>query len=159
WQISVSSRVRNCPPAVSRCCRRRPRRSAAGPTCGWPAHSPGRSRIRRGETARRPAMTDLPTQAEDLAQRASALTARIEELRHQYYQENAATVPDADYDALIAELEQLEQDHPELAKADSPTQHVGGAVDTTTFEAVDHLQRMYSLDNVFSLDELNAWFS
>ena len=104
-------------------------------------------------------MTDMPTQTEDLAQRASALTARIEELRHQYYQENAATVPDADYDALIAELEQLEQDHPELAKADSPTQHVGGAVDTTTFEAVDHLQRMYSLDNVFSLDELNAWFS
>ena len=104
-------------------------------------------------------MTDMPTQTEDLAQRASALTARIEELRHQYYQENAAAVPDADYDALIAELEQLEQDHPELAKADSPTQHVGGAVDTTTFEAVDHLQRMYSLDNVFSLDELNAWFS
>ena len=99
------------------------------------------------------------TETEDLAQRVHELSARIEELREQYYQKNASTVPDADYDALVAELEEIEQAHPELAKADSPTQHVGGAVDTTTFDAVDHLVRMYSLDNVFSLDELRTWFS
>ncbi|GAA4514192.1 NAD-dependent DNA ligase LigA [Brevibacterium yomogidense] len=99
------------------------------------------------------------TETEGLAQRVHELTARIEELREQYYQENASTVPDADYDALVVELEEIEQAHPELAKTDSPTQHVGGAVDTTTFDAVDHLVRMYSLDNVFSLDELRTWFS
>src|SRR5690625_1237713 len=99
------------------------------------------------------------TETEGLAQRVHELTARIEELREQYYQENASTVPDADYDALVVELEEIEQAHPELAKTDSPTQHVGGAVDTTTFDAVDHLVRMYSLDNVFSLDELRTWFA
>ena len=99
------------------------------------------------------------TATEDLAKRVHELTARIEELREQYYQQNASPVPDADYDALVAQLDGIEQAHPELKKEDSPTQHVGGAVDTTTFEAVDHLVRMYSLDNVFSLDELRTWFA
>ncbi|MGO1440423.1 MAG: NAD-dependent DNA ligase LigA [Brevibacterium yomogidense] len=99
------------------------------------------------------------TETAGLAKRVHELTARIEELREQYYQQNASPVPDADYDAMVAELEEIEQAHPELAKEDSPTQHVGGAVDTTTFDAVEHLVRMYSLDNVFSIDELRTWFS
>ncbi|MGO1397600.1 MAG: NAD-dependent DNA ligase LigA [Brevibacterium yomogidense] len=102
--------------------------------------------------------TDV-TETAGLAKRVHELTARIEELREQYYQQNASPVPDADYDAMVAELEEIEQAHPELAKEDSPTQHVGGAVDTTTFDAVEHLVRMYSLDNVFSIDELRTWFS
>ncbi|SMY12695.1 NAD-dependent DNA ligase LigA [Brevibacterium jeotgali] len=99
------------------------------------------------------------TETEGLAKRVHELTARIEELREQYYQQNTSTVPDADYDEMVTELEEIERAHPELAKEDSPTQHVGGAVDTTTFDAVEHLARMYSLDNVFSLDELRTWFS
>ena len=99
------------------------------------------------------------TETEGLAKRVHELTARIEDLREQYYQQNASPVPDADYDEMVAELEEIERAHPELAKEDSPTQHVGGAVDTTTFDAVEHLVRMYSLDNVFSLDELRTWFS
>ena len=118
-------------------------------------------------TAAEPAMagpvadqvTGLVTETAGLAKRVHELTARIEELREQYYQQNASPVPDADYDAMVAELEEIEQAHPELAKEDSPTQHVGGAVDTTTFDAVEHLVRMYSLDNVFSIDELRTWFS
>lgn len=99
------------------------------------------------------------TETAGLAKRVYELTARIEELREQYYQGNASPVPDVDYDAMVAELEGIEQAHPELAKEDSPTQHVGGAVDTTTFDAVEHLVRMYSLDNVFSIEELRTWFS
>ena len=109
-----------------------------------------------GET---PSTDSASTETQDQAQRVARLTARIEELRHQYYQDNASSVPDADYDALVQELEEIERTHPELAKADSPTQHVGGTVDTTTFDAVDHVVRMYSLDNVFSVEELTAWFS
>ena len=109
-----------------------------------------------GET---PSTDSASTETQDQAQRVAQLTARIEELRHQYYQDNASSVPDADYDALVQELEEIERAHPELAKADSPTQHVGGTVDTTTFDAVDHVVRMYSLDNVFSVEELTAWFS
>ena len=54
------------------------------------------------------------------------------------------------------ELEALEEEFPELRTPDSPTQKVGGAV-STEFTAVDHLQRMESLDNAFSYDELAAW--
>ncbi|WP_291796890.1 NAD-dependent DNA ligase LigA [Brevibacterium sp.] len=97
--------------------------------------------------------------ADALARRVHDLTARIEELREAYYQQNESPVPDADYDALVRELEEIEAGHPELRRDDSPTQHVGGSVDTTTFEAVDHVARMYSLDNVFSHEELRAWFS
>jgi DNA ligase (NAD+) len=111
------------------------------------------------ESAETPATETQATETQDQAQRVARLTARIEELRHQYYQDNASSVPDADYDALVQELEEIERAHPELAKADSPTQHVGGTVDTTTFDAVDHVVRMYSLDNVFSVEELTAWFS
>ncbi|WP_084500325.1 NAD-dependent DNA ligase LigA [Brevibacterium album] len=97
--------------------------------------------------------------ADELARRVHDLTARIEELREAYYQENASPLPDADYDGLVRELEAIEERHPELRRDDSPTQHVGGSVDTTTFDAVEHIARMYSLDNVFSHDELRAWFA
>ena len=56
----------------------------------------------------------------------------------------------------MRELEALEEEFPELRTPDSPTQKVGGAV-STEFTAVDHLQRMESLDNAFSYDELAAW--
>src|SRR3546814_8048045 len=56
----------------------------------------------------------------------------------------------------MRELEALEDQVPELRTPDSPTQKVGGAV-STEFTAVDHLQRMESLDNAFSYDELATW--
>ena len=54
--------------------------------------------------------------------------------------------------------QELEEEFPELQTPDSPTQKVGGAV-STEFTAVDHLQRMESLDNAFSYDELQAWYA
>jgi DNA ligase (NAD+) len=86
-------------------------------------------------------------------------TELAEEIRgHQfaYYVRDAPTVSDAQYDALMRELEALEADHPGLRTPDSPTQQVGGTY-STEFEPVDHLERMLSLDNVFSETELDAW--
>jgi len=82
-----------------------------------------------------------------------------EEIRgHQfaYYVRDAPSVSDAEYDQLFRELEALEAAHPGLRTPDSPTQRVGGTW-STDFEPVDHLERMLSLDNVFSADELQAW--
>jgi DNA ligase (NAD+) len=88
---------------------------------------------------------------------AEQLTTRILDLRDQYYEKNASTVSDAEYDALVRRLDTLERAHPELQKADSPTQTVGGRAETTMFTPVTHAERMLSLDNVFSEDELREW--
>ena len=66
---------------------------------------------------------------------------------------DAPTVADGAYDALLRELEALEEEHPTLRTPDSPTQRVGGTY-STSFTAVEHLERMLSLDNVFSADDL-----
>src|SRR5690606_18557548 len=68
----------------------------------------------------------------------------------------APTLSDAEYDRLLRELKQLEDAHPELVTADSPTQRVG-AEPASQFVKVEHLAPMYSLDNAFSADELRAW--
>ena len=84
------------------------------------------------------------------------LAEEVEEARWRYYVLDDPTLDDAAFDAKMRRLEQLEADVPELRTPDSPTQRVGGAV-STEFTAVDHLQRMESLDNAFSYDELTAW--
>lgn len=84
------------------------------------------------------------------------LSERLEEARWRYYVLDTPTISDADFDKGMRELEALEEQHPELRTPDSPTQTVGGAV-STEFTAVDHLQRMESLDNAFSYEELETW--
>ena len=84
----------------------------------------------------------------------------INEIRdHQfkYYVLDAPTVTDAQFDELLKELTDLEAKYPELREADSPTQNVGGGF-ATHFEQRDHIEKMMSLDNVFDIDELVAWF-
>ena len=88
--------------------------------------------------------------------RVSELVDLINKHRAAYYQSNTSLISDADYDKLMRELEQLEAKHPELITGDSPTQTVGGEV-SQTFTPVEHLERMMSLDNVFSEEELDAW--
>ena len=80
----------------------------------------------------------------------------VEEARWRYYALDAPTMSDADFDKAMRRLEELEGQHPSLRTPDSPTQQVGGAV-ASDFAAVDHLERMMSLDNVFSMPELEAW--
>ncbi|HCC41486.1 MAG TPA: DNA ligase (NAD(+)) LigA [Arthrobacter bacterium] len=82
----------------------------------------------------------------------------VRKYRFAYYQEDEPLVPDAEFDALFRRLEEIEALHPELVANDSPTQEVGGEV-SAAFAAVEHLQRMYSLEDVFSLEELEAWIT
>jgi DNA ligase (NAD+) len=74
-----------------------------------------------------------------------------------YHVKDAPTISDGEYDGLIRRLNSLEQEYPELRTPESPTQQVGGAVFSTDFQAVDHLERMLSLDNCFSPEELAQW--
>jgi len=90
-------------------------------------------------------------------QRWAELVDLVNSARAEYYQKDAPRLSDAEYDALYAELVELERRHPELAGGESPTQTVGGAR-SEMFEPVEHLQRMYSLDNAFDPTELDAWF-
>jgi DNA ligase (NAD+) len=93
---------------------------------------------------------------QQVRQRVSELVDLINKHRAAYYQSNTSLISDADYDKLMRELEQLEAKHPELITGDSPTQSVGGEV-SATFSPVEHLEKMMSLDNVFSEDELDSW--
>lgn len=95
-------------------------------------------------------------ETDELRQRHKELTEVIEGHRARYYVDDAPTVSDAEYDALMRELEQLEEQLPDLRTPDSPTQSVGGYA-SSTFEAYEHRERMLSLDNAFSPDELRAW--
>ena len=93
---------------------------------------------------------------EDARHRWSLLADQIQGHRFAYYVLDAPTISDGEFDRLMRELEALEEAHPGLRTPDSPTQMVGGTY-STDFAAVDHLERMLSLDNVFSPEELQAW--
>jgi DNA ligase (NAD+) len=88
--------------------------------------------------------------------RHAALAAEITEHNFRYHILDAPVISDARYDALMGELRELEQRHPDLRSPESPTQKVG-AVISTDFAPARHLERLLSLDNAFSPEELDAW--
>ena len=92
----------------------------------------------------------------ELRQEHRAIAERVEEARWRYYVLDDPTLDDAEFDKLMRRLEELEEEVPDLRTPDSPTQKVGGAV-STEFTPVDHLERMESLDNAFSYEELETW--
>ena len=103
-------------------------------------------------------MTD-PVIDPDLRRRWNDLAEEVRRHRDLYYNDQPE-IPNADFDALFRELQQLEEDHPELAVPDSPTMEVGApAVVSSTFDNVEHLERMMSLDNAFDEDELREWLT
>ncbi len=85
------------------------------------------------------------------------LSEEVREHQFRYYVRDAPIITDAEFDRLLRQLEALEEAHPELRTPDSPTQLVGGAGFATDFEATEHLERMLSLDNAFTPEELGAW--
>ncbi len=99
---------------------------------------------------------DLPVVPPEARDEHATLVDEVEEARWRYYVLDQPTLSDADFDVRMRRLEELEEQYAELRTPDSPTQKVGGAV-ATEFTAVDHLQRMESLDNAFSFEELAAW--
>jgi DNA ligase (NAD+) len=92
----------------------------------------------------------------ELAARAAELRRQIDEASYNYHVLDRPTISDAAYDKLYRELLGLEEAHPELRTADSPTQRVG-AEPATHLEKHTHLVPMLSLANAFNEDELAAW--
>lgn len=90
------------------------------------------------------------------SRRHDALCREIESHNHRYYVLAEPSISDAEFDALLSELQALEADYPELITADSPTQRVGGAPQQG-FTTVQHAVPMLSIDNTYSEAELRAF--
>ncbi len=93
---------------------------------------------------------------DEVKARAEKLREQINYHNHRYYIMDSPVVSDADYDALMRELKQLEEQYPELITPDSPTQRVG-APSLAQFGVVEHRFPMLSLGNAFSAGDLRAW--
>ncbi len=90
--------------------------------------------------------------------RAAELRAVIEKHNHNYYDLDNPTIEDDEYDALMRELRGIEQQYPELSTPDSPTHRVGGTV-SSSFEKVQHVVQMGSLQDIFSEEEVRAFIT
>lgn len=99
-------------------------------------------------------LEDVPA---EVRERHAVLAEEVRSHQFRYYVLDDPIVTDGEFDAMLKQLEALEAENPGLATPESPTQLVGGTF-STEFKAVDHLERMLSLDNVFAQDELTAWF-
>jgi len=89
-------------------------------------------------------------------QRHAELSEKLLDAQYRYHVLDSPTISDAEYDAGLRTLNELEGQFTELRTPDSPTQRVGGAI-STLFTPVEHLERLLSLDNVFSMEEFAAW--
>ena len=87
-------------------------------------------------------------------ERIEELTGILTEANYRYYVLDDPQIADFDYDRMLRELEELEKAHPELASSDSPTKRVGGEA-LSQFEKVSHPVPLMSLQDVFSVEELN----
>lgn len=96
--------------------------------------------------------------AGDIENRIEDLRTSLNRANHRYYVLDDPEISDIEYDTLMRELVSLEEQYPALVTADSPTQRIGAPLESA-FAPVTHLERMFSLDNVESIDELEAWQS
>ncbi len=101
-------------------------------------------------------MATVPRTIDEAREEHARISQEIDEDAYRYYVLDAPTSSDAEYDARMRRLQELEAEFPELRSPSSPTQRVGGTY-STLFTAVDHLERMLSLDNAFSTDDIAAW--
>lgn len=98
---------------------------------------------------------ELPS--DSAAENIQSLRNHINEHNHKYYVLDEPSIPDAEYDRLMRELQALEDANPELITSDSPTQRVGGAP-LAGFTEVQHERPMLSLDNAMNADEFAAFY-
>ncbi|MEA2009214.1 MAG: NAD-dependent DNA ligase LigA, partial [Actinomycetota bacterium] len=94
----------------------------------------------------------------DPATRAAELRASLREHNYLYHVLDEPEISDIAFDEMFRELQALEATHPEVVVPDSPTQQVGGPI-SDAFAPVTHRERMFSLDNVESVEDLEAWRS
>jgi len=110
-----------------------------------------------GQPGRSEHAAAAPEAAPPQARRQHAdLSLEVTEADHRYYVLDSPTISDIDYDTKMRELRALEEQYPDLRTPDSPTQTVHGTV-STLFTPVEHLERLLSLDNVFTDEDLGAW--
>lgn len=91
-----------------------------------------------------------------IQQQIEVLRKELRTHNYNYYVLDNATISDFDFDIKLKELEKLEEENPQFFDANSPTQRVGGGI-TKNFETVTHKNRMYSLDNSYSKEDLLDW--
>lgn len=91
----------------------------------------------------------------DASKRAEELRALLNHHSNLYYNEDAPTISDQEYDALMRELKMLESSHPELIVPDSPTQKVGGTAKRTAGVLVAHRVPMLSMQDLFTREEVD----
>jgi DNA ligase (NAD+) len=99
---------------------------------------------------------DVQEAPAEAKRRHADLSLEITEADHRYYILDSPTISDIDYDTKMRELRALEEQYPDLRTPDSPTQTVHGAI-STLFTPVEHLERLLSLDNVFTDEDLGSW--
>jgi len=99
---------------------------------------------------------DVQEAPAEARRRHAGLSLEITEADHRYYILDSPTISDIDYDTKMRELRALEERYPDLRTPDSPTQTVHGAI-STLFTPVEHLERLLSLDNVFTDEDLGGW--
>ncbi len=99
---------------------------------------------------------EVSSAGEDSREEHARIAQEIDDHQYRYYVLDTPTVSDADYDRAMRRLEELESRFPDLRTPQSPTQRVGGTY-STLFTPVDHLERLLSLDNAFSAEEIAAW--
>ena len=93
----------------------------------------------------------------DLKSRMNELVKILNRANDEYYNNNAPTLSDAEYDELMDELIRIENDHPQWLLANSPTQRVGEKIKDNTFKKVTHKAKMMSLGDVFNKEQLQSW--
>lgn len=103
-------------------------------------------------------MTDTAPEQQDLHRQWDELAEEVRRHRDLYYN-GQPVISDAEFDELFRRLQQFEEAHPEFAVPESPTKEVGAPSLSSAFADVEHLERMLSLDNVFSEDELREWLA
>lgn len=84
------------------------------------------------------------------------LIERLNDANYRYHVEDAPILSDQEYDSLLASLKTLEAQHPDLAREDSPTKQVGGALQAS-FKTITHPNRMMSLDNAFNEEDIEEF--
>ena len=94
----------------------------------------------------------------DIQQRWNELASVVRDHQFRYYVMDSPIIADSEFDQLFHELVALEDEYPELRTPDSPTQLVGGGFETT-FNPAQHPERMLSLEDVFSPEELREWLT
>lgn len=91
-----------------------------------------------------------------ILEKIQSLRDELNQHNYRYYVLDNASISDYDFDNKLKELEKLEQENPQFFDANSPTQRVGGAI-TKNFNTITHKNRMYSLDNSYSKEDLLDW--